>query len=176
MKGDGKKELVLCGVNDVDEKTTGPGSVIAVLDPKKIVGETESSTTRGFGFDATDCELYYILVPQTDMSLVLESRLVVLSLESEKESVLRFSAHGEKGDDDEQFEFDFSKDLRILDIKPGTWNSTLHDKLKKEGKLSSVFNDQYIEDMKNRIKYWNGQKWVKEHVMVDHSLPVSKEK
>jgi hypothetical protein len=172
LDGDGNKEMILCGINDADEKTSRPGSVIAVLDPRKIVGETESSATRGFGLEVADCELYYILLPQTDISRALDSRLVVQSMEPGTDKVLRFGTNGALTDDLEQFEFVFSKDMQILDIKPGTWNKDLHDKLKRQGKLTSKYDDRYIADMKGRVKYWNGQRWVSEHVKVDRSLLV----
>jgi hypothetical protein len=31
-------------------------------------------------------------------------------------------------------------------------------------------------DMKNRVKYWNGQSWVSEHTKVNHSLSESAQK
>jgi hypothetical protein len=176
LQGDGNKELILCGWNDVDEKRTGPSAVIVVVDPKKIVGETESAATRGFGLTATGCELYYILLPQTDISIAMNSWLTVITLEKDKESVLRFSAYGVKPEDTEQFEFIFSRDLKILQVMSSTSSDLLHAKLKKEGKISSIRDEKYLEDLKNRVKYWNGQKWVGEHVMVDHSFSESAQK
>jgi hypothetical protein len=171
LDGDGNKEFILCGASDVDEKRTGPGAVIVVIDPRKIVGETESSATRGFGLTLTDCELYYILIPQTDISIATNSKLTVTTLESDEEDVLRFSAYGATAGDSEQFEFIFSRDLKILEVWSSTQTDLLHANLKKEGKVSSVRDQKYLDDLKRRVKYWNGQKWVSEHVMVNHTNP-----
>ena len=174
--GDGNKELILCGTNDVDEEKTGPSSIMAVLDPKKIAGMTESSATRGFGFEATDCELYYILVPETDISRALDSRLVIKALQPVSENVLRFSAFGAAEGDTQQFEFVFSRDFRLLEVRSSTASALLHSRLKKEGKLSSILDDKYLDNMKRRVKYWNGQNWVSVHTMVNQSSRRSSQK
>jgi hypothetical protein len=173
LHGDGTMSMILCGVSDVDEKTTGPGSVIVVIDPMKLIGETESSATRGFGKGVSNSEIYYILLPQTDISAAQKSILCVRTLERTNENVLRFSAFGTEQGDSEQFEFIFSRDFRILEVKSSTLSDRIRTILANEGKISRVPDDKYVEDLKSRVRYWNGQRWVKEHTAVDHSLAAS---
>lgn len=169
LNGDGKKQLLLCGVSDVGEGVERPNSVIIVLDPGKIVDETESLATRGFGFEGSYAELYYIQLPQSDLNAAMGTRIMADLLESQSEDVLRFSAVGKALADLSQFEFIFSKDLRIIEVKSSAGIDDLHAKLKKEGKISSVLDDKYLADMKHRVKYWNGQSWVSEHTKVNQS-------
>ncbi len=42
LDGDGRKEIVFCGTNDVDDDTGPAIPVIGVLDPRKLTARTES--------------------------------------------------------------------------------------------------------------------------------------
>jgi hypothetical protein len=41
----------------------------------------------------------------------------------------------------------------------------LHQKLEAEGKLTKKLDKQYYEDLRKRVLYWDGEKFVKEPTM-----------
>jgi hypothetical protein len=55
--GDGIDDLVACGINDELDRPA-----IVVLDPDKIVGETEATPTRGFKKIPSVAEIFYLIV------------------------------------------------------------------------------------------------------------------
>ncbi len=176
LDGSNKKKIVLCGVNDTDEQTNGGFAAIIVLDPTKIVGETESSVTEGFGKTRSAAEICYVRLPISDMNLATRTILSNITLESEHENVLRFSARSTTADLVPQFEFIFSKDLRIKEVKSGTATDLLHARLKKEGRIRGTLDQKYLEDLKRGVKYWDGRGWVNEPTLVGslHSISASK--
>ena len=171
--GSNERRIVLCGVNDVEEKTVGSFAAIVVLDPMRITGETESAVTKGFGKATSDAELCYIQLPVSDMNLATGTILSSIILESKNEDVFRFSARSPTADFDPQFEFVFSKDLRIMEVKSNTATDILHERLKKEGKIRSTLDRKYLEDLKHRVKYWNGVAWESVPTLIGHFVAPS---
>jgi hypothetical protein len=72
---DGKEELIFLGMNDTPFPDITYG-VMAVLDPSKIIGDTESKASLGFGFPAAECERYYLRFPRSDVDIALKSQSV----------------------------------------------------------------------------------------------------
>ncbi len=58
----GQRSLLDMGRDDVNMR-----AVISILDPSKIVGNTECSATPGFGYPRSQAEIYYISFPFTDV-------------------------------------------------------------------------------------------------------------
>ena len=92
IDGSNEKKLILCGVNDIEEGTNGSFAVIAVLDPAKIIGESESAATRGFGKTTSTAEICYVRLPASDLNRAAGTISSDIVLESERENVLRFFA------------------------------------------------------------------------------------
>ena len=169
--GNGKKQILLCGVNQANELTTGQFSVIAVVDPTQIVGTTEATTTRGFGFGPSAAELYYIRIPESNMALAMGFKQGPPNLISaESEPQLRFSVNSSSNEQEPGFEYVFAKDMRIQTIKYNSQDVLLHAKLKSEGKISTTFDEKYLDDLKSEVRYWDGKEWRKEATRVRSDL------
>jgi len=170
LNNDGKKEIVLCGVNQVGELHSNQFVDIAVLDPMKITGDAEATATRGYGLEASTAEIYYIRIPESDMDKTLGSNQgAAVLISSIKENQLRFSVNSAvpEGPD---FEYIFSKDMHAQEVKYASSDVLIHAKLKKEGKISSTFDKSYLERLKNGVRYWDGKEWKKEVAKVKHDM------
>jgi hypothetical protein len=60
--------------------------------------------------------------------------------------------------------------MRAQEVKYASVDVQIHAKLKKEGRISSTFDQNYLEDLKNGIRYWDGKEWKKEWTKVRHDI------
>ena len=163
----GRKRLILGGVDQAGEPTEDQFSVISVLDPLKVLGNAEASATRGFGLVQSNAEIFYIKIPQSDMITALNAQQggpVLVSSDSEPQ--LRFVVRSDAGNKCPDFEYVFSREMRILEVKFSTADVVLHQKLKKEGKISSTLDEKYLDNLKNGVEYWDGKTWKKEYTRI----------
>ncbi len=87
-----KKAIIACGINDIDDTNRGEFGAVAILDPEKIIGQKKSSATPGFQMPTSDAELYYIKIPESDISKLLHKTNVVVRMEREDSNMVSFSA------------------------------------------------------------------------------------
>lgn len=167
-----KKRIVAGGINDVEDEQMREFPVLVILDPEKIYDNTESSLTRGFGLPQSTAEEYYIRFPETDMEKTTKTKSGVMKITYEDTTLL-----GVKVENFEipltpnyvGFEYFLSKkDLRIVDVKFFSSTQRTHQRLLSEGKIHSTFGRQYLEDLKKRVEYWDGEKWSRKPVRIKH--------
>jgi hypothetical protein len=170
LNNDGRKEIILSGVNQVSDLQLKQFVVVAVLDPQKIIGDVEATATRGFGFGRSDAEIFYIQIPASDMVGALGQTQNISLISSTDEQQLRFRTSSSAPDGFPQFEYIFSKDMQVRDVKYADQDVLLHARLKKEGKIHSIFNRAYLENLKQGVRYWNGKEWRKEVTKVKHDV------
>ncbi len=173
LNTDGNDELVLIGTNDAGPDQADNSPVIVVLDPSKIIGESESSLTRGFGFPVSQAELYYIRLNLDEVCHVFQSYPVMEKLQSTSENVLRFatSAYGPgRGLTFPNFEFIFDKHLNPVEVKSDDPTVYEVERLKKEGKTRLLLDTAYLEKIKQAVRCWDGEKWAKDVKKVEVGL------
>ena len=159
---DGK--VLVASVNDSEEMQEGRWAELIVLDPAKLVGEGECSTTRGFGLTKSAAELFCIRFPQSDLEKYLGTpEIPAIFIEGDKVGAVTRTTHPSGST---QFEYLFSRDFRVIDVKYPTQALDLHKKLKEAKKISSVLDAQYLLDLKNSVEYWDGSKWGRRWTMV----------
>ncbi len=167
---DRKNELVLMGGNDTQDSTHNEFPAIVVLDPTKIVGAKKSVAVPGFHLPVSDAELYYVKLPTSSMSKALLKREGVFRLTNQSENFLTFlvSSDAEESDSQVTFEYIFTRDMKIAQVKSDDTNPAVYEKLAKEGKLTGKLDQKYLDDLKNGVRYWDGKEWVKEPVKIRH--------
>lgn len=164
---DGKKELVLFGVNDVLDTNHQEFPNIVVLDPKKIVGEIESQCTPGFGLTKSDAEYFYVGIPRSDIDDVLYLTPCSQGISFIDDKSIRFTTISLIPDQSKfTFDYVFSQDLKIMQVKSNNQTDQIHYNLVKEGKLKGKIDKSYLDNLKNSIKYWDGKEWRKEWTRV----------
>ncbi len=150
----GKNLLIACGVDDSPDTTGEWGrsrGIILLLDPSRIVGKTECSFTRGFGFAPSTAELRYIVLPRSDIQESLRVTCGVQNMIQERDSTLNFSLRSSTLDFPPIFMFIFTKDLRPLAVKSTTTTEKEHARLVAEGRLTSTWGTAYFEDLRRRV-------------------------
>ncbi|MCL5020423.1 MAG: hypothetical protein M1339_01910 [Bacteroidetes bacterium] len=169
----GKTYLALLGENDVDDRTTGSFPVIVILNPDEIIGRTESTVTPGFGFQLSRAEVYYVKLPNCDMNYALKAYMSVQDLTGETRNMLAFSlrsAQSSVGSTDGLPTFDvaFSKGMRVLSYSASNASITLHAAMEKQGMVKGELDQAYLDRLKNGVRYWNGNEWVKTPTPIIH--------
>ncbi len=163
---DGVQEIAITGWNDVHDTSTGSYNLVGVLDPSRITGKKESVRTRGFGLPPSDAELYYVRLPKSSIELAQALGADSRILSEDSDSLLQVEVEpldyrnpvGFWG-----FDFIFSLgDMKVHQVKYWSTTPETFQALKKEGKVSGTFGDQYLVMLKYGVRYWNGNKWVKD--------------
>ncbi|MBI4810496.1 MAG: hypothetical protein HY800_03465, partial [Ignavibacteriales bacterium] len=160
------------GQNDVGEPDSLSYPVMCVLDPLKIEGKIEASDSRGFGLSLSSAEMYIIRFPLTDMNYLWASNGYVRSVnESTTNGVKTFGVwiagvYGEDGNP--IFEYIFSENMNIIEVKFISGTNRLRKQFADQGKLTGTLDQEYLGNLKNSVHYWNGKEWQKEWTMVKH--------
>jgi hypothetical protein len=173
LAGAGDNVVVLLGSNDAADTIVGNKTVhdpsIVVLNLEKIKDITESSATRGFGFQPSIAEMFYIKLPTSDMSIA-QNQLPTPYLAYQSDSVLVITLqHTTMGVNVlPGFDFGFDQMMKPIWVKSVDGNDEIHRKLKKKGLIKSILNDQYLENLKRQIQYWDGTRWRNEWCRVQN--------
>ena len=165
--------LVLIGQNDVSDATDRTFCVMIIVDPGKIVNDQESSATKGFGLASSDAELYYVRFPRTDMEMVSNQFVIPQRVDDLGASALSVKLQTRvnqlSGPNQSGFDYFFSKkDLRVIDVRFNTPTERTHRILKRQGKIHSQFDRSYLENLKGRVSYWDGAKWIPVPTRIPH--------
>ncbi len=163
INNDGRQEIALYGKNDVDDVTMNDFPFLTILDPSKITDVKEDAATQGFGLTASDAAIMSIRFPSPDISLALKRNPAAVHILNENnEGFDVFVAVEYKpGEPLTGLEYHYSKSLaRITGARWNTGFEAFHQKLKQEGRISSAFGEQYLEELATKVAYWNGKNWI----------------
>lgn len=168
LNKDGKDELIIQGLNDLGDTTNKVFPIIIILDPAKLNGVRSASIVDGYGFTHSNGEIYYIGIPTTDMNDVLRHPLNLQRLEQAGDDSILFAVSNNvtEGPDQIWFQYRFSFDMKIIDVKSGDQTDKLHDRLVADGKLDGKIDQTYLNNLKNSVRYWDGNEWRNEWTKV----------
>ncbi|HLF15631.1 MAG TPA: hypothetical protein VI932_12160 [Bacteroidota bacterium] len=167
INGDGKAELVLCGFNDVDDATEPSSPVIIVLDPGKIRGKQESQVTRGYGYEKSDAELYYVKLPLTAINTYAHTGAGVSRMRVQDDRLIFL--WGFRGPDDLRFNLDFvfSRSFEPLRVIAATQINQLFEREYDRKHISTRLDDPYLDNLRSGVRFWDGKEWRAEAVGVN---------
>jgi hypothetical protein len=165
----GQPGIMLGGIDDVDEDRGEKYGIAYLIDPDKIVGETESLASRGFGFPASLCENIIVRFPNCDMTEALHMGQVVspISRNGHHEFIFSVWSYPDPTHTGAYFQFFSDDSLKFKEVKPSDNNIPLHAQLRAQGKVHSVLDQKYHENLKNGVRYWNGTSWQREWIMLN---------
>jgi len=170
VNNDGKKEIVLCGFNDVADINHQEFPMITVLNPEKVVGEIESQCTPGFGLTKSEAEYFYVQLPRSDMDNILSLTTGAQGIAYVDDKILRLTTVSTLPDNRKfYFDYIFSHDLRPVQVKSNNKTDQIRYDLVKQNKITGTIDQAYLDNLKNGIRYWDGKEWRKEWTMVKHS-------
>ena len=99
-------------------------------------------------------EMYYILLPRTDLDLKIDtndtvSKLVLL--DNQRITVTMRASN---------IYYEFGFDMRIREVKSSHLFNFEHNKAVQAGLINSELNEEYWESLMDGIRYFNGTEWV----------------
>ncbi|MBI3189775.1 MAG: hypothetical protein HYZ33_03910 [Ignavibacteriales bacterium] len=168
--------ILFFGQNDIGEEDSLTNAVLAFLDISKLKGVTESSGSRGFGLPTSESELYYIRFPLSDMHYLWNTKNTVTSFELtliEGKRFLKFWVRGQHNYDERNpmepsFEYLFNENFQIVKVNYNSTTLNARKQLVLEGKLTGTFDEEYLNNLKNGVRYWDGREWRSEVTRVVH--------
>lgn len=171
LDGDGKKELIFTGENDVLDSTRREFPAFAVIDPKRIVGNRKSTASSGFALEESDAEVYYVGIPVSPLSTALIRHEWVLNLTLDRDGTLVLWVENGANSADQNYanyEYRFSRELRVLQVKSTSQTDFLYTRKVHEGLLKGTIDAAYLSALRDSVRYWDGLKWRKEAFKVQH--------
>jgi hypothetical protein len=163
VEGDGSNDLILGGVNDIEDSRGGRFPVVVILDPRRLNGSSESKAAGGFGRSTASPEKYYIRLPVSDLEHAVGSAGSVCEMSRGVYQdgpvisfwvKLRFS--GEIGI---AFEYIFTTDYQIKAVRSSGPSEILRARLSRGGELSGIIDSSYLNTLRLGVRYWDGRTW-----------------
>jgi len=165
VHSDGNTDIILGGINNPFER-----AFVAVLDPLNIngYGPTQAEDIpRGI---QKAIEMFYILFPKTSISkslgtvsfnsvgsiFITSGPAISVHIQDIPSSVDGTSA---------PVIFNFDDTMKIQSVTHAAPFRALHRRLVDEGILDETLDDEYWENLKNSVLYWDGERFVNEPVM-----------
>ncbi len=169
VDNDGKKEVIVTGINDLNEESYYQYPAIVAIDPDKVVGNGKSTTAPAFGFPFSSAELYYVRLPLSDLNTFYRFNAHVYGIADINENEIEFDVHSRPAGLPETiiFQYHFNRDMSIREVKSNNTIDRIHNQLVAQGKLTGKIDSVYLANLKNGVRYWDGKEWRKEVVRVD---------
>jgi hypothetical protein len=155
LDGNGTMEIIASGTSDIADVPGNPGAswpVLVVLDASRLTGRQESRETPGFGFEASVAERAYVRFPRSDMDDALGASCGVLSVRWTPDSLLIVKVLSSVASGTHVLDFGLSWGLTPRWVRLTDAASTLHQRLKAEGKVRSVLDPAYLEGLRGRVE------------------------
>jgi hypothetical protein len=168
---DGKEYLFLAGTCDIEEfekKKYSSYAVFIVIDPSKIIGNTEASHTPGFGYPTSTGEIYYVRLPLSDIDLASDAFRASALKASQSNNAIIMRTNSGDADKSWDFDYTFDRNLVVQVVKTSDGTYQIHESLIKSGKITSMIDSAYLNDLKKRVEYWDGSEWKAQATKIMH--------
>ena len=165
-----REDVILIGSNDLEDSTGHKFPVIVVLDPSQIVGRSEATGTRGFGFTASKAEVAYIRIPHSDMDDALRVDVSIAKLMPADGKHWSFIVTGNDLANRSCFEYVFDSDWRIESVLSTDTNAHVRARMQEKGLVHGQIDQRYLNALKNSVEYWNGHQWTNDLSLIQ-SMP-----
>lgn len=164
-----KQVITLFGKNDVEDFSMKDYAMIAILDPDKLNDVEEGSASAGFGYKTSTSEMFYIRFPEDELQKVLKLKSMSNNIVYEDSLIFHINVSAGSLDLNTYVAYDYVFDKRtmaVVNIKFNSGTEKTHKRLKDEGKIYTVFDKEYLDNIKNNVLYWNGIVWQKKPTMI----------
>ena len=164
-----RREFVLYGGSDRAEGNYA--AVILGLDPSLITGDGESSFSGGFGLPHSAAELYYALVPPTEVAKAFGSHVQFSGAKPvhlQHETGFSVSAKAWPDSVSIYYEYIFKPNFSIVEVKSSNETKQLFDRLAAKGRMTGDFFDNYMKVVAGEVRYWDGHRWQVQPTSVLH--------
>lgn len=158
---DGIRELIWGGTNNGYNQ-----AAVLVLDPRRMGGYAPAPVAYTPAGVRPGQEKYYLLLPRTDVNMAgAEKRNGVLLIRSTTDSLLEIrTIESQAIDPMPGVYYYFDSEMRCVRVIGNDYFEETHRKLEAEGKIRRKLDEGYYEELRNGVRYWDGEKFVKEPV------------
>lgn len=171
LEQDGVKEFVVAGVNNGFNR-----ACVIVFDPANVSGVGPTSTELTPANNLPGSEKYYVLLPRSDIIESHEPYNTVLEIRATGQSTIIVQTNEvsrqDWGDNDYPggFVYTFDHQMRAVNIVASSPFEKSLERAKREGLVRKDFqlDDAFYRRLKNEIRYWDGEKFVKEPILNRH--------
>lgn len=159
LDGDGITELLFAGSNNGFNQAH-----LLVLDPRIVTGHNPAPVTYTPVGIPEGLEKYYILLPQTDLNKASpQRRNTTAYIRPTGDGLLEV---GTQEDQDTKpypgIMYFFDRSLKCVRVDADDYFVEAHRKMVEDGKLTKKLGEQYYEQLRQGVRYWDGEKFVKE--------------
>jgi hypothetical protein len=180
LEKDSAEVLALCGVNDATDSLRTSTPVLTILEPRLLTGNGRSTACDGYRLPVSLAELYYIRFPLSSMSRALNSPNFAYRLRKTDGGLFTLwlgnSNMNPPPTEIVEFEYYFSPDMRVIDVKGSNPSNETYRKLVERGVLNGSIDREYLDELINGVEYWDGEQWVRKPMKVRHDLESRREK
>jgi hypothetical protein len=170
LDGDQSPEILLIGSNDEAEDSLGASgvrAVLVVLDPRRVVGRTESSVTPGFGFSRSKAERYYIRLPRGPFDRALGLGLRLSQLRTVDSSHFVFKVQTYPGEARVMFDVQFDRFMNVQSVRPTSDTHVDIAAMQSAGILPKGQLGAKALEVYRQVEYWNGNDWTTERTSIE---------
>ena len=174
LEGEDHRLVLLCGLNEVEYQSNNVYPILTILDPARIEGRRESVKTRGFGFEASQAELYYVRCGNVDPSLVTGTKVqhpsfrTIMKLAPDSSFTVRETFLVPK--DFPEVLYTFDKHMALLGVwLPDEYRLTLMDKFLAKKTRAGFDEFRLGSQEKGRVLGWRPLR--KEPTKIVSTLP-----
>ncbi len=163
VDGDGKDELLVGGQNDDLQTPLKNFPCLVVLNPDKITGKKRSTVSPFFKLDASDAEVNYIRFPVADLYKPIGLTPSCYRVEPfDDQQFLLLIGTLTSTKEDVNMSFILDKTLKVTDVKSNDVTDRVYASQAKKGIPKGAIDQAYRDDLKQKVRYWDGKVWKKE--------------
>jgi outer membrane protein assembly factor BamB len=149
LERDGRKEIIFSGMNNEYKK-----GCLIVFDTARISGGSPQSVEKYISPTlSAGTERFYVLFPRTDLDMSEFPIEMVVSFEVLSNDLILVTM------DKSRIIYELGFDLAPRIARTSHPFEQKHAVAVREGRIKSVLDDAYFENLKLGILYWNGREW-----------------
>jgi hypothetical protein len=160
LDGDGVEEILAAGQNNSYDL-----AALVILDARRIEGHspaTESYTPRMI---PAGREKYYITFPRSDLRIISEhERNITRHIEFRSNRLIEVGIHERIAIGWAVLMYRFDYDMKLISVDAEDAFIATHRQLETQGRLHRSVDAKYLEELRQGVRYWDGEKFVEEAV------------
>lgn len=157
IDGDGIEELFFAGQNNGYD-----AAALLVLDPRYMSGHAPAPLSGTPLNIPEGREKYYILFSRSDLEKIADQkRNVARHLTFTNDGLLQIGVYENIAKRWYPLLYYFNTKMECVKVDGEDAFVTLHRKMEAEGKLTRKLDEQYYEELRQGVRYWDGEAFVK---------------
>jgi hypothetical protein len=154
INDDNQTDIIIGGVNNQFD-----APFIAVFDQDHISGASPNTGEYACPVLEPGSEKVYFRLPYPETALIVEVHEVLGYLDLKKENVFSFVTYPSFLD------YRFDLQFQLHEIRDSHTFERRFRNARAQGRIGDISRREYVDSLKDRIRWYNGEKWVPEPAM-----------